>query len=240
MPNPLRRVRGPVTTGTPIALLIDNEDQRSKDYADDQGPVPPRPRRLTPIEPKYGIRDYRGGGRASARETAARVAAGAIARKIARPRSRPRRARPDRPALDRPQPNGTGTRPTHNPFFCPDAGRHALGDYLDDDAQSRLFRRRRHRDRRRGRAPRLGRADLWQARRRTRRGDDVDQRRQGRRDRRRLRRRGPVGRGKRRRDAHRQRGQAGFLSNHAGGILGGISTGQASSRASRSSRPSRS
>ena len=70
-----------VTTGTPIALLIENVDQRSKDYSDDQGHYRPGHADYT-YDVKYGIHDYRGGGRASARETAARVAAGAIARKI--------------------------------------------------------------------------------------------------------------------------------------------------------------
>jgi chorismate synthase len=70
-----------VTTGTPISMMIENTDQRSKDYSDIA-------RRYRPghadfaYDMKYGIRDYRGGGRSSARETAARVAAGAIARKI--------------------------------------------------------------------------------------------------------------------------------------------------------------
>ena len=70
-----------VTTGTPISMMIENVDQRSKDYGDIA-------RRYRPghadyaYDVKYGIRDYRGGGRSSARETAARVAAGALARKV--------------------------------------------------------------------------------------------------------------------------------------------------------------
>ncbi|MFA6013816.1 MAG: chorismate synthase [Gallionellaceae bacterium] len=68
------------TTGTPIALLIRNEDQRSKDYGDIANTFRPGHADYTYWQ-KYGIRDYRGGGRASARETAARVAAGAIAKK---------------------------------------------------------------------------------------------------------------------------------------------------------------
>jgi chorismate synthase len=68
------------TTGTPISLLIDNVDARTGDYSAD---VPPRPGHAdAAYQAKYGIRDYRGGGRASARETAARVAAGAVARLI--------------------------------------------------------------------------------------------------------------------------------------------------------------
>src|SRR5947209_14223129 len=70
-----------VTTGTPIALVIENVDQRSKDYSDIKDKYRPGHADYT-YEAKYGIRDYRGGGRSSARETAARVAAGAIARKI--------------------------------------------------------------------------------------------------------------------------------------------------------------
>jgi chorismate synthase len=68
------------TTGTPIALLIRNEDQRSKDYGNIADTFRPGHADYTYWQ-KYGIRDYRGGGRASARETAARVAAGAIAKK---------------------------------------------------------------------------------------------------------------------------------------------------------------
>ena len=67
------------TTGTPIALLIPNEDQRSKDYSHIQDKFRPSHADYT-YQQKYGIRDYRGGGRSSARETAARVAAGAVAK----------------------------------------------------------------------------------------------------------------------------------------------------------------
>ncbi|HEX6834665.1 MAG TPA: chorismate synthase, partial [Rudaea sp.] len=70
-----------VTTGTPIALLIENVDQRSKDYSEIKDKYRPGHADYT-YDVKYGLRDYRGGGRQSARETAARVAAGAIARKI--------------------------------------------------------------------------------------------------------------------------------------------------------------
>lgn len=71
------------TTGTPIALMIFNEDQRSKDYSHIADKFRPSHADYTYTE-KYGIRDYRGGGRSSARETAARVAAGALARGILR------------------------------------------------------------------------------------------------------------------------------------------------------------
>src|SRR5579859_5519666 len=70
-----------VTTGTPIGLLIENTDQRSKDYSDIKDKFRPGHADYT-YDAKYGLRDYRGGGRSSARETAMRVAAGAIARKI--------------------------------------------------------------------------------------------------------------------------------------------------------------
>jgi chorismate synthase len=79
MPHPETGVQ--VTTGTPIALLIENTDQRSKDYSDIKDKFRPGHADFT-YEAKYGLRDYRGGGRSSARETATRVAAGAIARKI--------------------------------------------------------------------------------------------------------------------------------------------------------------
>ena len=70
-----------MTTGHPISLIIHNEDQRSKDYSDIKNVFRPGHADYT-YWSKYGIRDYRGGGRSSARETAMRVAAGAIARKI--------------------------------------------------------------------------------------------------------------------------------------------------------------
>ena len=120
-----------VTTGTPIALLIENVDQRSKDYSEIKDKYRPGHADYT-YDVKYGIRDYRGGGRASARETAARVAAGAIARKIVPGLTvrgalvqigphRIDRARWDWDEVER------------NPFFCPDAEQAALfADYLDD------------------------------------------------------------------------------------------------------------
>lgn len=70
-----------VTTGTPISLMIENTDQRSKDYGDIKEKFRPGHADYTYWK-KYGIRDYRGGGRSSARETASRVAAGSVARKI--------------------------------------------------------------------------------------------------------------------------------------------------------------
>jgi chorismate synthase len=120
-----------VTTGTPIALVIDNVDQRSKDYSDIKGKYRPGHADYT-YDVKYGIRDYRGGGRQSARETAMRVAAGAIARKVVpgmivrgaliqMGEHRIERARWNWDEVER------------NPFFCPDAERAKFFEsYLDD------------------------------------------------------------------------------------------------------------
>lgn len=74
-----------ITTGTPIGLLIENKDQRSRDYGDIKDKFRPGHADYT-YQQKYGIRDYRGGGRSSARETTMRVAAGAIARKFLKQR----------------------------------------------------------------------------------------------------------------------------------------------------------
>ena len=112
------RTGGPVTTGTPIMLLIENIDQRSKDYSDIRDKFRPGHADFT-YQAKYGIRDYRGGGRSSARETATRVAAGAVARKII----------PDvtiRGCLVQMGPhkidrkNWDWAEVDNNPFFCPD------------------------------------------------------------------------------------------------------------------------
>src|SRR5215471_10648786 len=75
------RMRAQVTTGTPIALVIENVDQRSRDYTEIRDKFRPGHADYTYLA-KYGVRDYRGGGRQSARETATRVAAGAVARKV--------------------------------------------------------------------------------------------------------------------------------------------------------------
>ena len=75
------RMKQQLTTGTPIALLIENTDQRSKDYGEIRDKFRPGHADYSYLM-KYGLRDYRGGGRSSARETAARVAAGAVARKV--------------------------------------------------------------------------------------------------------------------------------------------------------------
>ena len=75
------RTNGQVTTGTPISMMIENVDQRSRDYSEIAQAFRPGHADYAYFA-KYGVRDYRGGGRASARETAARVAAGAVARKV--------------------------------------------------------------------------------------------------------------------------------------------------------------
>jgi chorismate synthase len=124
-----------VTTGTSIALMIENTDQRSKDYGDIRDAYRPGHADYT-YGVKYGIRDYRGGGRSSARETAARVAAGAIARKIipnviirgSLVQMGPHKV--DRSRWD-------WMEVHNNPFFCPDAEMAKFyEDYLDDIRKS--------------------------------------------------------------------------------------------------------
>jgi chorismate synthase len=108
-----------VTTGTPIALVIENVDQRAKDYSEIKDKY--RSGHADYIfEAKYGIRDYRGGGRQSARETAMRVAAGAIARKIV-PGLTVRGAliQMGKHSIERARWNWDEIE--RNPFFCPDA-----------------------------------------------------------------------------------------------------------------------
>ena len=120
-----------LTTGTPISIMIENVDARSKDYADIKDNYRPGHADFT-YDAKYGIRDWRGSGRASARETATRVAAGAIARKVvpgmivrgALIQMGPHavdRGRWDWEAVD------------NNPFFCPDPEMvDFFAEYLDD------------------------------------------------------------------------------------------------------------
>ena len=121
------------TTGTPISLMIDNVDQRSKDYAAVAQAYRPGHADYT-YDAKYGLRDPRGGGRSSARETAARVAAGAVARAVI-PEVRIRAYLVelggdaiDRAAFD-------DARIDANPFFCPDAGAAARWETIVDDAR---------------------------------------------------------------------------------------------------------
>ncbi len=118
------------TTGTPISLIIENTDQRSKDYSAIKERYRPGHADFT-YDEKYGIRDYRGGGRSSARETAARVAAGAVARKVIEGMS-------VRGALVQMGPhkirreNWDWSEVGNNPFFCPDVEAAALwAEYLD-------------------------------------------------------------------------------------------------------------
>ena len=108
-----------VTTGTPIGLLIENTDQRSKDYGAIKDQFRPGHADIT-YEAKYGIRDYRGGGRSSARETAMRVAAGAIARKIV-PQVQIRGALVQMGPHRIERANWDWDETGRNPFFCPDA-----------------------------------------------------------------------------------------------------------------------
>jgi chorismate synthase len=119
-----------VTTGTPIALVIENVDQRSKDYTDLRDAYRPGHADFT-YDAKYGVRDHRGGGRSSARETAMRVAAGAVARKvIGGVTIRGALVQIGPHAIDRA--NWDWEEVGRNPFFCPDATAAAFyEDYLD-------------------------------------------------------------------------------------------------------------
>lgn len=121
------------TTGTPISLMIENVDQRSKDYSDVAKAYRPGHADYS-YDAKYGFRDYRGGGRSSARETAARVAAGAVARAVI----------PDveilayvveigGDAIDRD--NFEAAQIDKNPFFCPDEAAAGRWEKLVDDAR---------------------------------------------------------------------------------------------------------
>jgi chorismate synthase len=128
MANPETGVQ--VTTGTPIGLLIENTDQRSKDYSDIKDKFRPGHADYT-YEAKYGLRDYRGGGRSSARETAMRVAAGAIARKIL-PGVTIRGALVQMGPHMIDRDNWDWQEVANNPFFCPDKDKAAFFEnYLD-------------------------------------------------------------------------------------------------------------
>ena len=121
------------TTGTPISLMIENVDQRSKDYSEVATAYRPGHADYS-YDAKYGFRDYRGGGRSSARETAARVAAGAVARGVI----------PDvsimayvveigGDAINRD--NFEATEIDKNPFFCPDEVAAARWEKIVDEAR---------------------------------------------------------------------------------------------------------
>ncbi len=117
------RMGAQVTTGTPIGLLIENTDQRSKDYGNIRDKFRPGHADYT-YDVKYGVRDYRGGGRQSARETATRVAAGAIARKVldklyGKITIRGALVQMGTQKINRA--NWSWDEGNNNPFFCPDA-----------------------------------------------------------------------------------------------------------------------
>ena len=122
------------TTGCPIGLLIENTDQRSKDYGEIKNQFRPGHADYT-YQQKYGIRDYRGGGRSSARETAVRVAAGAVAKKYLQVEygiqvrgylAQLGSIKPNPEHFDWEQVN-------RNPFFCPDATKVSeLEAYMDE------------------------------------------------------------------------------------------------------------
>ena len=121
-----------LTTGTPIGLMIENTDQRSHDYSDIKDKFRPGHADYT-YQQKYGIRDYRGGGRSSARETTMRVAAGAIARKFLKERLNIE----IRGYLSQLGPLTLAARDldfvAENPFFCADPARIAeLEQFMDD------------------------------------------------------------------------------------------------------------
>ena len=117
------------TTGTPIGLLIENTDQRSKDYSNIKDQFRPAHADYTYMQ-KYGVRDYRGGGRSSARETAMRVAAGAIAKKYLRQMGIEVRGYLSQLGPLKIETVDWNEIP-NNPFFCPDAGKVAeMEDYM--------------------------------------------------------------------------------------------------------------
>ncbi|HHJ14748.1 MAG TPA: chorismate synthase [Gammaproteobacteria bacterium] len=209
------------TTGTPIGLLIHNTDQRSKDYSKIKDRFRPGHADYT-YQQKYGLRDYRGGGRSSARETAMRVAAGAIARKYLAEhcgiRIRGYLAQLGPIALELKDWNAVAG----NPFFCPDPARvQELEDYMDALRKSGDSIGARVNLVASGMMPGLGEpvfdrldADIAHAMMSINAVKGVE-----------------IGAGF---DSVTHKGTehrdeitpAGFLSNHAGGVLGGISSGQ--------------
>nr|MCH9673098.1 chorismate synthase [Gammaproteobacteria bacterium] len=215
-----------VSTGTPICLLIENVDQRSKDYSKIKDVFRPAHADYT-YHHKYGVRDYRGGGRASARETAVRVAAGAIAKLYLQSRYgvvvRGYMAQLGPLATCSPgEPRFEWEEVDRNPFFCPDAAMvPQLEEYMDALRKSGDSIGARVNVVAHGVGPGLGEpvygrldADIAAAMMSINAVKGVE-----------------IGAGF---DAVEQRGTEhrdemtpnGFLSNHAGGVLGGISTGQ--------------
>ncbi|MGH8502665.1 MAG: chorismate synthase [Gammaproteobacteria bacterium] len=209
------------TTGTPIALVIHNVDQRSKDYSKIKDRLRPGHADYTYLK-KYGLRDYRGGGRASARETAVRVAAAAIARKYLNARYgivvRGYLAQLGPIRIDKLDWSEVG----NNPFFCPDADKLAeLEAYMDALRKEGNSIGARINVVARGVPPGLGEptfdkldADIAQAMMGINAVKGVE-----------------IGAGfaavTQKGTEHRDEiTPQGFLSNNAGGILGGISSGQ--------------
>ena len=204
-------------------LLVENEDQRSRDYEKIKDRFRPGHADYT-YQQKYGFRDYRGGGRSSARETVMRVAAGAIARKYLRERLRrqhPRLSGADGP--DRARAGRSVRAPMRIRSSVPiRAASQELEEFIwrmreaGDSIGARVTVDRA------GRAARAGRAGVRAARCRSGERHDGHQRREGRGDRRRLR----VASSSAAREHRDELTPQGFKSNHAGGVLGGISSGQ--------------
>jgi chorismate synthase len=120
------------TTGTPVSLIIRNQDARSKDYGAIKDKFRPGHADYTYWK-KYGIRDYRGGGRSSARETASRVAAGGIARKVLGRSIKIRGAMVQMGEMTIDRANWRWANVTKNPFWCPDVkAAKEWETYLDD------------------------------------------------------------------------------------------------------------
>lgn len=210
-----------VTTGTPIALIVYNQDQRSKDYTAIKDKFRPGHADYSYFK-KYGRRDYRGGGRSSARETTMRVAAGAIAKKYLRERYGVR----VRGYLAQLGPLKAETldweQAENNPFFCPDAGKlRELEAYMDRLRKEGNSIGARINVVAQGVPPGLGEpvfdrldADIAHAMMSINAVKGVE-----------------IGAGfasvEQKGTEHRDEiTPEGFLSNHAGGTLGGISTGQ--------------
>ncbi len=128
------RTGGPVTTGAPISLLIENIDQRGRDYNDIRDLY--RPGHADYVyDAKYGVRDYRGGGRQSARETAARVAAGAVARKVLGDNVQIRAALMQIGTIATDRVRWDWAECENNPFWCPDAETAKVWETLLDDTR---------------------------------------------------------------------------------------------------------
>jgi chorismate synthase len=121
------------TTGTPISLMIENTDQRSKDYSEVASSYRPGHADYA-YDAKYGLRDYRGGGRSSARETASRVAAGAVARLVI-PEVTIRAAVVEIGGDPIDRANWDDTAIDANPFFCPDPVSATRWEWLVDQAR---------------------------------------------------------------------------------------------------------